>query len=219
MTNWLHSHVWLCTYVIAGFAIITFVLNFILKKEKAEKNNSQRVNRITNSTIYQAGRDVVIGKVEATEANSEQIAPFLGVQIKVNNIFRKVIGYGASCGEVIQAGNFKANYEVEIDLNVTIQNESPYTAYKLDVSYIPNHYSKNYTLIDSRENKLQPLEGNKHIDFKLRIIKQYNDVYASDVDNETHKIEKEPSPLNGSVLNIEYIDFKHKMYTITEVLK
>ena len=46
-----------------------------------------------------------------------------------------------------------------------------------------------------------------------------NDVYASDVDNETHKIEKEPSPLNGSVLNIEYIDFKHKMYTITEVIK
>lgn len=145
--------------------------------------------------------------------------PFLGVSIETNNIFRKFIGYGASCGEVIQAGNYKADYEVEIELSFTIQNESLYTAYELDVSYIPNTYSKNYNIIDSRQNKLQPLEGNKHINFKLRIIKYYNDVYASDIDNETWKIGKETSPLNGSVLNVKYLDSKHKEHIITEVLK
>lgn len=145
--------------------------------------------------------------------------PFLGVSIETNNIYRKFIGYGASCGEVIQAGNYKADYKVEIELNVTIQNESSYTAYELDVSYTPNHYSNNYIIIDSRQNKLQPLEGNKHIEFKLRIIKYYNDVYASDIDNETQKIGKESSPLNGSVLYIRYQDSKHEGHIITKVLK
>ncbi|MBQ6226479.1 MAG: hypothetical protein IJJ73_09300 [Bacteroidaceae bacterium] len=219
ITNWLQGHVWLCTYIIAGLAIMTFVLNFILKKQNAGKNHSQKANKITNSTIYQAGRDVIISKNEVIEANREQVEPYIGVSIETNNIFRKFIGYGASCGEVIQAGNYKADYEVEIELNVTIQNESLYTAYKLDVSYTPNHYSKNYIIIDSRQNKLQPLEGNKHVEFKLRIIKCYNDVYASDIDNETQKIGKEMSPLNGSVLNIRYQDSKHKEHLITEILK
>lgn len=218
MINWLQTHVWLCTYIIAALAILTFTLNFILKKVKAGNNHIQKVNGV-NSSIYQAGRDVIIGKDAATEVNSELIEPFLGVQIKVNNIFRKFIGYGASCGEVIQASNYKADYEVEIELSVTIQNESLYTAYELDVSYIPNSYSKNYKIIDSRQNKLQPLEGNKHIDFKLRIIKYYNDVYASYIDNETWKIGKETSPLNGSVLNVKYLDSKHKEHIITKVLK
>lgn len=219
MIDWLYSHVWLCTYVIAFLAIMTFVLNFIVKKVKAGKNHSQKANKITNSTIYQAGRDIVIEKEGATEANPEQNEPFLGVSIETNNIYRKFIGYGASCGEVIQAGNYKADYQVEIELNIIIQNESSYTVYELDVSYIPNSYSKNYNIIDSRQNILQPLEGNKHIDFKLRIIKYYNDVYASDIDNETQKIGKETSPLNGSVLNIMYQDSKHKGHIITKVLK
>ena len=221
--NWLQGHVWLCTYIIAVLAILTFTLNFIFKKQNTGKNTgknqSQRINKTTNSTIYQAGRDVVISKDDVAEVIREQIEPYLGISIEVNNIFRKFIGYGASCGEVIQAGNYKADYEVEIELNITIQNESSYTVYELDVSYIPNHYSKNYNIIDSRQNKLQPLEGNKHIDFKLRITKYYNDVYASDIDNETQKIEKEISPLNGSVLNIRYQDSKHKEHIITKVLK
>lgn len=217
--NWLQGHVWLCTYIIAILAILTFTLNFIFKKRNTGKNQSQKINKITKSTIYQAGRDVVISKDDIAEVIREHIEPYLGISIEVNNIFRKFIGYGASCGEVIQAGNYKADYEVEIELSVTIQNESSDTVYELDVSYIPNHYSKNYNIIDSRQNKLQPLEGNKHFDFKLIIIKYYNDVYASDIDNETQKIGKETSPLNGSVLNVKYLDSNHEEHNVSEFLK
>ena len=148
--------------------------------------------------------------------------PFLGVLIKVDHTSRRFTGYGASCGEVIQAGNFKANYEVEAELKVTIQNESPYTAYELDVSYAPNQYSQKYTLIDKRENKLQPLEGNKHVDFTLRIMNHYYDVFASDVDKDIqklYKIGKDTSILNGSKLIIRYKDSKHKAQVKTEVLE
>ena len=148
--------------------------------------------------------------------------PFLGVLIKVDHTSRRFTGYGASCGEVIQAGNFKANYEVEAELKVTIQNESPYTAYELDVSYAPNQYSQKYTLIDKRENKLQPLEGNKHVDFTLRIMNHYYDVFASDVDKDIqklYKIGKDTSNLNGSKLIIRYKDSKHKAQVKTEVLE
>ena len=148
--------------------------------------------------------------------------PFLGVLIKVDHTSRRFTGYDASCGEVIQAGNFKANYEVEAELKVTIQNESPYTAYELDVSYAPNQYSQKYTLIDKRENKLQPLEGNKHVDFTLRIMNHYYDVFASDVDKDIqklYKIGKDTSILNGSKLIIRYKDSKHKAQVKTEVLE
>lgn len=147
--------------------------------------------------------------------------PFLGVLIKVDHTSRRFTGYGASCGEVIQAGYFKANYEVELELNVTIQNESPYTAYELDVSYIPNQYLEDYILIDNRENKLQPLEGNKHFVFTLRIMRQYYDVYASEVDKDIqqiYKLGKEISLLNGSKLIIKYKDSKHEDLVKTEVI-
>ena len=113
----------------------------------------------------------------------------------------------------------KADYEVEVELNVIIQNESPYTVYEVDVSYAPNQYSEKYTLIDKRENKLQPLEGNKHFDFTLRIMKHYYDVYASDVDQELYRIGKGISPLNGSKLIIKYKDSKHKAQVKTQVLE
>lgn len=151
--------------------------------------------------------------------NRKKEIPYLGVLIKVDHTFRRITGYGVSCGEVIQAGHFKANYEVEVELNVTIQNESPYTAYGLNVNYTPNQYSKNYTLIDNRENKLQPLTGDDHFDFTLRIVRHYYDVYAFDVDKELYKIGKGISPLNGSKLNIKYIDSKHKEHIKTETIE
>lgn len=151
--------------------------------------------------------------------NSKKETPYLGVLIKVDHTSRRMTGYGASCGEIIQAGNFKANYEVEVELNITVQNESPYTAYGLSISYSPNEYSKNYTLIDNRENKLQPLAGDNHFDFSLRIMKRYYDVYSSDVDKEVYKIGKGISPLNGSMLNIKYIDSKQKEHTRTEIIE
>lgn len=156
---------------------------------------------------------------DAYNRTSEQ--PFWGVSFKVDNTLRKFVAYGASCGRVIQAGNFKADYDLEVEMTITIQNESPYTAYNLNVSYLPNDYSKLYTLIDSRENKLQPLEGNGHVDFTLRIMSHYYDVYAFEVDKDIqqiYKIGKEESLLNGSKLVIKYCDAKHKEHIKTEVI-
>lgn len=156
--------------------------------------------------------------------NCKKEKPFLGVLLKVDHTSRKFIGYGASCGEIIQAGNFKANYSVELELIVTIQNESPHTVYELEVSFVPNSYLSKYkyTLIDQRENKLQPLEGNKHFDFILRMDSAYYDVYAFDVDkdiNKIYKIGKDISLLNGSKLTIKYRDSKHKLHTKIEVFE
>lgn len=155
--------------------------------------------------------------------NTEQ--PIFGILISVDYTSRRFLGYGASCGEIIHAGNFKANYEVELGLIITIQNESPNTVYELNVTYTPNNYFNNVKLIDTRQNKLQPLEGNKHIEFKLRIMKNYYDVFASDVDKEVQKLSKiikegkEVSLLQGSKLEISYKDIKHKKHTKTEILK
>lgn len=151
--------------------------------------------------------------------NRKAETPYLGVFIKVNHTSRRIIGFGSSCGKVVPAGHYRADHEVEVELNVTIQNESPYTAYELDVSYAPNQYSEKYTLIDNRENKLQPLEGNKHFDFTLRIMKHYYDVYASDVEKEVFRIGKGISPLNGSKLIIKFKDSRHKAQVKTEVIE
>ena len=156
--------------------------------------------------------------------NWSKVEPFIGISYKVSHTFRKMIGYGTSCGEVITAGHYKANYEVELELMVTIQNESIETIYELEVSFVPNSNLSKYKcfLIDQRENKLQPLEGNKHIDFVLRMNSTYYDVYAYDVDKEIQKINeigKGISPLNGSVLNLKYRDVKHKAYSKTNVIE
>ena len=147
---------------------------------------------------------------------------YLGVAIKVDHTSRRMTGYGASEGSVIQAGHFKANYEVEAELTITIQNESPNTIYGVEVSYIPNQYTQKYTLTDTRDNKLQPLEGDKYIEFRLRIMKEYYDMYAQDVDKEfgsrVCKVGKGVSLLNGSSICINYRDAKHNEHTITEVV-
>lgn len=156
--------------------------------------------------------------------NRDKAEPVVATSIIVDNSSRRFIGYGASNGEVIQAGNFKANYEVEVELKVTIQNESPDTIYGLELSFVPNSNLNRYkyTIIDPRENKLQPLEGNDHFDFKLRLINNYYDVYAYEVDKELRKIHqfgKGPSLLSGSVLNLKYRDSKQKTFCKSEIIK
>lgn len=156
--------------------------------------------------------------------NRDKAEPVLAVSIKVDNSSRSFTGYGASNGEVIQAGNFKANYEVEVELKVTIQNESPDTIYGLEVGFVPNSNLSRYkyTIIDPRENKLQPLEGNDHIDFKLRLINNYYDVHASEVDKELQQIYqfgKGPSLLSGSVLNLKYRDSRQKTFSKSEIIE
>ena len=66
MIEWLQNHVWLCTYIIAGLAILTFVLNFIIKRnrngvaDKEAKNVKMKATHNTNSNVYQSAGDIII---------------------------------------------------------------------------------------------------------------------------------------------------------------
>lgn len=53
---WLKNHVWLCSYVVMGLAVLTFLLNFIIKKSKHQKE--QTIKNVKNSTVNQAGGDI-----------------------------------------------------------------------------------------------------------------------------------------------------------------
>jgi hypothetical protein len=210
---------WICAIVTSAAITVglIFLLDYIWPNEKVI---TKVVPLVVGALITHFIRKFFDFIFDAFNRSPEQ--PFLGVSVTVDHASRKFVAYGASCGRVIQAGNFKADYDLEVDLIVTVQNESPYTAYKLNLSYSPNEYSKLYTLIDSRENKLQPLDGNGHLDFNLRIMRLYYDVYASDVDKDIHeiyKIGKEVSLFNGSKLIINYCDSKHKEHIKTEILQ
>lgn len=194
--SWIDKYANLNTFIGLVVGIVGLILTiYFYKKQKKSANN----------TII----DVL----------SESDKPFLGVSIKIDHVLRKFVSYGASEGEIIQAGNFRANYEVEAELTIIIQNESPNTVYGLEVSFMPNEYFKNCKLIDSRQNKLEPLEGNKHCDFQLRITKSYYDLYASEVDKdikEIYKVGKGTSLFSGSSFFIKYKDSKHREHTKTE---
>lgn len=155
--------------------------------------------------------------------NRKSVDTFIGVSIKVDHTSRRMTGYGVSEGNIIQAGHFKANYEVEAELTIIIQNESPNTIYEVEVSYLPNQYTQKYTLTDTRDNKLKPLEGDKHFEFRLRIMDEYYDMYAQDVDNEfgsrINKVGKGVSLLNGSKIYIRYKDSEHKEHFVTEIVE
>jgi hypothetical protein len=198
--SWIDKYANLNTFIGLIVGIFGLVLSvYFYKKQKRSTNKKQNIDDHPESDI-----------------------PYLGVSLKVDHVLRKFVSYGASEGEIIQAGNFRANYEVEAELKITIQNESHDTIYGLEVSFVPNESSKNCKLIDSRQNKLEPLEGNNHVDFTLRIINHYYDVYASDVDKDIQKIYKlgkDVSLLNGSKLIIKYKDSKHKEQVKTEVIE
>lgn len=66
MIDWLHDHVWLCTYIIAGLAILTFVFNFIIKRSKQDPTTPKvgktkmKASNNKKSTIYQSAGDMTI---------------------------------------------------------------------------------------------------------------------------------------------------------------
>lgn len=69
MINWLQDHVWMCTYIVAVLAILTFVLNFIIKHIKRKKNEleTKEVKNVKvkatcnkNSSINQSAGDMTV---------------------------------------------------------------------------------------------------------------------------------------------------------------
>lgn len=214
----MNSKAWIYSFII--YVVLTFGLIYLFDKIWPEnKTLTTIIPLVIGGLITHLIRKLYDFIFELF--NRKSVETFIGVAINVDHTSRRMTGYGASEGRIIQAGHFKANYEVEAELTITIQNESPNTIYEVEVSYIPNQYTQKYTLTDTRDNKLQPLEGDKHFEFRLRIMNEYFDKYAQDVDNEfgcrINKVGKGVSLLNGSKINIRYKDSKHKAYTKTEV--
>ncbi len=58
MISWLQSHVWLCTYVLAGCAAITLLIKLLSKSSRSK--SGQTINKSKNSTINQAGGSITI---------------------------------------------------------------------------------------------------------------------------------------------------------------
>ena len=59
--HWIKENLWLCTIITTVLAILTFVLNFIIKKNKNHTNN-QTISNVTSSHINQAGGDIKYNK-------------------------------------------------------------------------------------------------------------------------------------------------------------
>lgn len=59
--HWIKENIWLCTIITTVLAILTFVLNFIIKKNKNHTNN-QTISNVTSSHINQAGGDINYNK-------------------------------------------------------------------------------------------------------------------------------------------------------------
>lgn len=204
------------TYVVLTVALI-FLFDYLCPKNKVW---TLIIPFVVSGLITHFIRKVFDFIYDAFSSNTTD--SFLNISVKIENSSRRFLGYGASCGEVIQAGNFKADYEVEVELDITIQNESNNIIYGLNIGYTPNQYSNNYTIIDSRENKLQPLEANKNIEFRVRIEKMYHDVYAHEVDKDIRKIYKmgkDVSLLHGSEIIVNYLDSRHKKCCKKEIIK
>lgn len=58
MISWLQSHVWLCTYVVAGCASVTLLIKLLSKS--ARSKSGQTIKKTKNSTINQAGGSITI---------------------------------------------------------------------------------------------------------------------------------------------------------------
>lgn len=56
------ENIWMCTLISTIIAILTFVLNFIIKKRKNSSNNTQIINNISSSDINQAGGNIKLTK-------------------------------------------------------------------------------------------------------------------------------------------------------------
>ena len=59
--HFIKENIWLCTIITTVLAILTFVLNFIIKKNK-NHTNTQTISNISSSQINQPAGDININK-------------------------------------------------------------------------------------------------------------------------------------------------------------
>lgn len=58
--TWMESHVWICTFIIAGCALLTFLCNFIFNKKK--NNVSMNIGNVSGGEINQANGNITNNK-------------------------------------------------------------------------------------------------------------------------------------------------------------
>ena len=56
------ENIWICTLVSTVVAVLTFVLNFLIKKRNSSGGNSQIINNVSSSDINQAGGNIKLSK-------------------------------------------------------------------------------------------------------------------------------------------------------------
>ena len=66
MLKWFQTHVWMCTYIIAALAILTFLFNFVVKRIKKNgitrerRKVNMKISHISNSSINQSAGDMTV---------------------------------------------------------------------------------------------------------------------------------------------------------------
>ena len=60
--NWFETHTAICTWLLAIFAVLTFIFTFIFKKKK---EHTQNISDVYDSTINQAGGNITINSKDA----------------------------------------------------------------------------------------------------------------------------------------------------------
>lgn len=64
MFEWIKDNIWVCTAITCLVGILTFVLNFIVKKKREPDNVDMKMGDVSNSTVNQARGDIIFGKDE-----------------------------------------------------------------------------------------------------------------------------------------------------------
>ena len=59
--QFIEDNIWFCTIITTILAILTFVINFIIKKNKGT-SNTQTISNVTSSQINQAGGNIKYNK-------------------------------------------------------------------------------------------------------------------------------------------------------------
>ena len=71
MIQWMKDNVALCTWCAGSITLLTFLLNFVFKKNKQGRAPSQKIEDINDSVVNQAGGNVTTGNTYVEQGKSE----------------------------------------------------------------------------------------------------------------------------------------------------